>query len=214
MNRRNFVLGLGGFTAATGGVLGTGAFSAAQINDREANIEIASDSDALIGLIPNANVAGVHDDNGELTIDLDEDGSKLNQNSTYQFGYFVSKNDVGVDGGFPFTASNPSDRDSDGAFESAFLIANQTSNEQHIKLDYTLTTDDGEGGDIDTSFWFEIHFDGDRRALLKQPTDDTASVTLGSGEAFGVSFLLDVPGDTLGERIEGSLSITAGEAAN
>lgn len=212
MNRRTLLLGLGSTAAGTAAVLGTGAFSAAQVRGRDVDIAVTNDSDALIGLVPNPEVAGVHDDGGELTIDLDETG--INQNSTYQFGFFESDDGIGLDNSnFPYTKSDPSETDS--GFDSAFLIANQTSNEQTLEIEFELTTEDSSGDSFDTSFWFEAHNDG-RKGLINGATDgmETAIITLDPGDACGVSFLLDVPGDTLGESISGSLAITAGEAVD
>ena len=214
MNRRNLIIALGGITGGGAFTLGTGAFSSAQLR-RDADIAVVNDSSALIGLIPNPAVSGVNDDGGELTIDLDDPG--INQNSIYQFGFFASDDGVEVDGDFPFTEPEPSKR-KDGEFGSAFLIANQTSNQQKLEIDYELgQTDDENDGEFETSYWFEVHHnhkDVDRTLINKPVEDGNAKVTLGSGEACGVSFLLEVPGDTLGEEITGSLSITAGEAVS
>lgn len=209
MNRRKLILGLGTLTAGLAAASGSGAFSAAQIKEREANIQVVNDAGALIGLKPNPDVAGVNDDGGELTIDLEDPG--INQNSTYQFGLFATNANVSASGDFPFTANEPSLR-TNGQFDSAFLIANQTDNQQLLEIDYRLgQTDDGDNDGFDTSYWFEVHREG-RLDLLQGTVDKTATVSLGSGEACGVSFLLDVPGDTLGEEISGSLAINAGEA--
>ena len=211
MKRRALLVGLGS-TAAASAAVGTGAFSAAQLSDREANINIVNDSQALIGLVPNPNVAGVNDDGGELTIDLENPG--INQNAIYQFGLFVDNANVSAGSDFPFTADEPSVR-KNGEFDSAFLIANQTDNQQRLEVDYQLGQSDDEDNDgFDTSYWFEVHRNDSRSALLSAPVDQSATVTLGSGEACGVSFLLDVPGDTSGEEITGSLAITAGEAVS
>ncbi|SDF14920.1 hypothetical protein SAMN04488067_102138 [Halorubrum xinjiangense] len=210
MKRRKFIISACGITAASSGLVGTGAFSAAQIA-REANIAVVSDTKSLIGLVPNPDVAGVHDNNGELTIDLDDPG--INQNSVYQFGFFAATDGVSINGDFPVTADAPSARD-DGEFGSAFLIANQTGKQQQIKIDYRLEENDDEDSDgFDTSYWFEVHRKGTRK-LLHEPVNDTAEITLGSGEACGVSFILQVPGDTTGEEITGSLSVAVGEAVD
>jgi len=204
-----------GFGAAIGSAsVGTGAVNSVKLNSRTVGIDIVHDSHGLIGLIPNPEVAGVHDDEGKLTIDLD--GTGINPDSTYQFGYFVDGS-VGPSGEFPYTEQEPSEMTND-EFGSAFLIANQTSTEQTLEIAYKLkTTDDDDSGDSpDTSFWFEAHNNGDQKGLITEPTNgtETATVTLSSGDACGVSFLLDVPGDTLGESINGSLAITAGEAVD
>lgn len=207
MKRRGYIVGLCGISGLGSTIIGTGAFSFGQMR-RDANIAITTDSEALIGLIPNPNIAGVHDNDGELTIDLEDPG--INQNSIYQFGFFVGDDQVDSSGDFPLT-DYPSETDDDG-FKSAFLIANQTDTEQNLKIDYVLEIDPEEKQEFNTRFWFEIHNEDSRLELLEGPTDDLAEVTLGSGESIGVSFLLDVPGDTLEERIEGGLTIDSGQA--
>ncbi len=214
MKRRKFALALGTASTAAVGAIGTGAFSAAQIEGREMNIPVSCDAEALIGLIPNPDVAGVHNNNGELSIDLTGDNRGLNESSTYQFGYFVedvSTSDVDL-GEFPFTQSEPSARSGD-EFGSAFLIANQTDNEQTVEIEYELDTDPA---DINTQFWFEAHNNGKRQEdIIKEPTDkpQTATGTLDPGETIGVSALFYVPDEAREEEITGKLAVRVGEAA-
>lgn len=217
MKRRKFALGLGTMAAGAVGAFGTGAFGAASIEGRKASIPVNSDSQALIGLIPNPEVSGVHNNGGELSIDLDKTG--INQNSIYQFGSFVSDSGVSAEEGdlgeFPLTESGQiSSRNGSGEFGSAFLIANQTENKQDIAVDYQLSTDPEE---ISTEFWFEVHNDGSRcddNGLIEEPTDgkQTATTTLAAGEAIGVSLLLYAPQGAKDEEITGRLSVRAGEA--
>ncbi|WP_424013429.1 hypothetical protein ACOZ35_09800 [Halorubrum xinjiangense] len=97
MERRKFVIGLGSLAAGGAAAMGTGAFSAAQIDGREANIEVSSDENALIQLVPGDEVEGVTDstvddrvgyEGGQLYIsfDSDEGGNGINPNSIYQVG--------------------------------------------------------------------------------------------------------------------------------
>lgn len=207
MNRRGFLIGSAGLTGGLTATLGTGAFSAAQVSGRDANIAISNDANALIGLIPNDEVVGVkHGDAGKLTIDLEEPG--INQESIFQFGRFAS--DSGISGftDFPYTSQDPLNGGNPGSFDSAFLIVNQTDNTQTLDITYNLTN--GFSGDV----WFEVHSSSGRvGSLLEPPFSGTVTETFNSGEAYGVSFLLDVPSDTAGESLSGSLSITAGEAS-
>ena len=53
MKRRKFTIGLGAITTGAAAALGTSAFTAAQISDRDADIAVVDDSNALIGLVPN-----------------------------------------------------------------------------------------------------------------------------------------------------------------
>ena len=213
MNRRRFIVGLGSAAAGSTAVLGSGAFSAAQLSGRDVNVKVVDDTNGLIGLVPNPDVAGIHDDEGELTIDLADDNQGLNQDSIYQFGYFVkglSPSGINL-GDFPFTQNNPASRNSD-EFGSGFLVANQTNSRQSIELEYKLDTDPDK---IKTDFWFEAH-NGERCDVLREPTNstETATTELSPGDAIGVSALFHVPDDTLGEKITGSLSVRAGNAVN
>ena len=209
--RRKFIVGLFGAISVSGGLISNGAFSSAQIT-RKANIAVVSDSRSLIGLVPNPDVAGVNDNQGELTIDLDDPG--INQNSIYQFGLFTANDNISTGGDFPLTTDTPSEREN-GGFGSAFLIANQTDNKQRLNIKYQLgQTDNKKGDSFETSYWFEVHRDGSRSAILDSPVDGTATVTLGSGETCGVSRLVDVPEGPIGEEITGNLAITAGQAVN
>jgi hypothetical protein len=209
MNRRQLLFGLGTATGGAGLAFGTGAFTAAEVSGRQTDISVTNDAQSLIALVPNDDLQAVRLENGELVVGLDEHG--VNQNSIYQFGYFAQNTSVQEQGTFPYTRSDPS---TGNDFDSAFLIRNQTVSEQKLELNYELATEDDSDGDgFETQFWFEIHGDGGPIALIDTVGSHTATATLGSGEAIGVSFMLDVPDDTLGESIDGSLSITAGEAA-
>ena len=207
------MIGLGAVAGAS--ALGTGAFSAGRLRNRTVSVAVVNDTNGLVGLVPNPDVNGVHDNGGELTIDLDDPG--INQNSVYQFGFFVDDEqaeEVGDIDGFPIKEQKPSIKNESDGFGSAFLIANQTGREYNLTISYDLAeANNGESGEFNTEFWFEAHKDGERVKLIHGPTSGNQptnkNVTLGSGEVIGVSFLLNVPDDTLGEEIDGSLSIDA-----
>ena len=172
MKRRKFVVGAAMTTAGLSTLSASGAFSSAEIR-REATIPIVNDSNALIGLVPNPDVSGVHDDDGELTIDLSGDGNGINQESIYQFGLFVDDANATVPtssngdlsgSGFPYKEDEPSKRNGSDEFGSAFLIANQTDNGQTLEVNYELDP----GKDIETEFWFEAHNDGEQKGLLDE----------------------------------------------
>lgn len=220
MKRRQFTIGLGAAVTGAATAVGTGAFTAAQVT-RDADIAIVNDSNALIGLIPNPDVGGVHDDDGELTIDLSGDGNGINQGSIYQFGFFVddsgatppTSNNGDLSGsGFPFKQDEPSTRNGSDEFGSAFLIANQTDNDQTLEVDYELDP----GTDIETEFWFEAHNEGKQKGLIDEGVNGSKKIDLAPGQACGVSFLIYAPPDkdTLGDEITGSLSVTAGKAVD
>ena len=101
MERRKFVIGLGSLAAGGAAATGTGAFSAAQISGREANIQVAGDSGALLQLIPGHEYTDdgtvssdrVFYDDGQLSINFDDSGggaagsgTGIAPNSVYQVG--------------------------------------------------------------------------------------------------------------------------------
>ena len=207
MKRRTLVATLGGLTAGGTTVFGTGAFTAAQVT-RDVNIQVVSDADALLGMIPNPDVAGVTLDNGQLVIDIADPG--INQDSVYQFGYFANDSNVRTDiPGYPLTQSNPSKRADGEEFGSAFLIANQSNTKYECTINYDINeADTGATDEVDTTVWFEAHQEK-RKSLVQGPAEETSTVEFNPGETFGVSFLLEAPENTRGEKLTGSLRIKA-----
>lgn len=218
MERRHFIIGLGGLTGGAAASFGTGAFTAAQVT-RDVSINIVDDTNALISLFPNPDVSGVHKEDGELAINLTDPNHGINQNSIYQFGYFADDNDANQinslsDTDFPFKEPEPSANNA-GEFGSAFLIANRSDATYDFTIRYNVSeTDSGDSGEFNTEFWFEAHRDGERLCLLNEPTPSMqeATMTLTSGETIGVSFLVNAPDNTLNEKLEGSLEIRANKA--
>jgi len=97
MERRKFVVGLGALAAGSSAAVGTGAFSAALIDDRDANITVSADGDALVALVPgyDDDLAGdestvssdtVAEVDNQLAIDIENGGAGVNVGSTYQIG--------------------------------------------------------------------------------------------------------------------------------
>jgi hypothetical protein len=112
MDRRKFVIGVGSLAAGGAAAMGTGAFSAAQISGREADIAVSSDAGALIQLIPGYNaVSGstvtnnrVGYENGQLFISFDDSGTSgsgsgngVNPDSVYQVGAIGSDGQSDLD---------------------------------------------------------------------------------------------------------------------
>lgn len=92
MQRRKFVVGLGSLTAGGAAAMGTGAFTRAGLNDRNADIRVTTDQSAFLALRP----TGSNDSNkyvsfgtDQLSVDIDSDaagaGSGVNENSNYYF---------------------------------------------------------------------------------------------------------------------------------
>jgi len=102
MERRKFVIGLGSLAAGGAAATGTGAFSAAQVSGRDANISVAGDDSALLQLIPGHQAVTdgtvgenrVRLEDGQLKITFDDSGSEYGNgdgagiapDSVYQVG--------------------------------------------------------------------------------------------------------------------------------
>jgi hypothetical protein len=102
MRRRKFLIGAGSLAAAGAAVMGTSAFSQADIRDRPVSVAVTNDASSLVGLL--ANDSGLpndeyatYTDGGELTLAFDGStvsdpggfvggaGDGLNTDSTYFF---------------------------------------------------------------------------------------------------------------------------------
>lgn len=210
MKRRNILLGLGAAVSGSVGAVGTGAFSAARLDNRVVDISVVNDAEGLIGLVPNDDIAGVDDDDGgKLSISLDEHG--INVDSLYQFGAFVDDSDFPTEKfGNKF---NPvlysSDFDIGANFRSAFAIVNQTDRGMDISLSLKI----GAGGNTGTpDFVFQLHDRKDQLDAISSPSTLSAEVDLDPGEAVGVSFSVDTSDNEVGDDLSGSLSLSATES--
>jgi len=158
MERRKFVIGLGSLAAGGAAATGTGAFTAAQISGRDADITVSSDSNALIQLIPgdgptvSDNRVGSED--GQLYISFDDSsdgqstssdagGAGINPTSYYQIGSVNSNQLTELKDGIDpsdFDGPNPLDAtlasDNSVANDPAFTIRNASDNTRLIELSY------------------------------------------------------------------------------
>lgn len=212
MNRRRFLIGVGSLTAGGSVVVGSGAFSAAEMN-RDANINVVNDSNGLIALTPGPNVESdvVREENGELTIDFTADGSAggVNINSRYQVGTFET--------GHNTTDAEPIEEDSDIGNNYAFSIKNLDTTEHTMWVHYEADNiDEYEGctlylqfvpiGDVPYKFRDIDESHGNGR--------DGFSTDVSSDEGYEVSILVDTRDATEGVEPEdidlsGELQISA-----
>ena len=144
MERRKFVVGLGALAAGSSAAIGTGAFTAAEISGREANINVVGDTDGLIGLRAGDSDL-VTDDGGagenELSIDFDPNGEGrgVNPNSVYQVGGFGRFDESNLENlpGDPTVAPPVSavaiDTSSD---DYAFAVMNQATEAKSVEITY------------------------------------------------------------------------------
>ena len=214
MNRRDVVVGLGGLVGAGALASGTGAFSAAEVT-RESSITVVDDSQGLVGLVPNEEVAGVKTNSNQLTIVLGTDDEPgVNVSSVYQFGKFATDEDVEDITGDTFsvvTSDDPADLSADqDSLDSAFAVVNQSTQD----LDVTLTFDLEDEMDGGTEYAFELQSSkdgtGSREGKTKTPIEGgSLTGTLSVGESFGVSFIVNALDGLVSDEISGSLRISA-----
>lgn len=211
MNRRDIVLGLGGLIGSAG-VLGTGAFTANEF-ERESSISVVDDSAGLLGLVPNASIAGVMTNGGALTIAIDEENGGVNVNSVYQFGAFVDGVGDLTDGKFTLvTDDNPADMsDGQAGLESAFAIVNQSGQTRDVTVDFELNDDIESGSQTEYAFELQrsIGGSGQRIGIATSPIDGDVTFGMEPGDSVGVSFIVNAFGGSIGDAIDGSLAISA-----
>jgi hypothetical protein len=207
------VVGLGALAGTGAFASGTGAFSAAEVS-RQAKIEIVDDSDGLIGLVANDAIAGVRmDTGGELTISIGDEDPGVNISSVYQFGAFVSDDDVSGITGDTFavvTDGDPSDMSGgQDSLESALAIVNQSAEDLSVTIDFKLSAD--ISGDTEYAFELQSSRDGSgtREGLATSPITGTLTAQLDTGESIGLSFIINALEGTTADEISGSLSISA-----
>ncbi len=213
MNRRDVVVGLGALVGTGATASGTGAFGAAEVS-RQAKIDVVDDSDGLVGLVANEAVAGVRmSTSGELTISIGDDDPGVNVGSVYQFGAFVSDNNVDHITGDTFsvvTDDNPSDMsDGQDSLESAFAVVNQSTENLSVTIDFELKEDiDGS-----TEYAFELQSsqggNDAREGLATSPITGRLTAQLATGESIGVSFIMNALDGTTADEISGILSVSA-----
>lgn len=221
MDRRKFLLGIGSVTGVISGLVGSGAFSVSQLDNRNVDVNVVNDSNALVGLIPNDRVSGVNLVDGQLAIAM-ADGTPvgINTNSVYQLGAFVKSESEpygDITGSLfnPIREERPSERDENGNFASAFLVANQTNERKDIKFEFVRNGSQSEG----TKFAFEAHYDGEVKDTLvvSDEIDDNELIVVSNldpGESFGVSLAVNALNGELEDKLTATFSVRAGEAVS
>ncbi len=219
--------------------MGTGAFTAAELDDRTANIEVVNDSAGLIGL-ESGSTELVTDSGGsggnELMIDFNPSGggNGVNPDSTYQvggLGEFDSGNifDVpGVPTADPSAGEIAIDTDTSIESNHAFKVMNQTNSTKQIEVTYTPNENFPSGarlylvayyeeGDDDGNSSQEEGLvvgdvtDGDNpKAASIIFADQQYSDPVGSGDEFYVTIIVDVDEVESGTDLGGSLTVRAG----
>jgi|AntRauMinimDraft_4_1070384.scaffolds.fasta_scaffold00037_66 hypothetical protein len=239
MERRKFVIGLGALASGSAAAVGTGAFTAAELDGRTANIGVVNDSNGLIGL--EAGGSEYVTNNGgngenELMIDFSSSGggTGVNPNSTYQVGGLgdFDSNNINQVPGNPTT--NPSvgdvaiDTTTPISGEYAFKVMNQTDSAKDIEVTYNANNEpfpDGtrlflvayypEGnGDSEQEEGLAIgdvaNSSNDKAANIIFDDDQQYSASIASGKQFYVTILVDVGGASTNTDLGGELTVRAG----
>ena len=89
MERRKFLIGMGGTAVGASALVGSGAFSFVRA-ERDITVDVVNDDQAYLGLVPESEYAAL--DDGELILnfaggndDMDQNGEGLNDNADSRF---------------------------------------------------------------------------------------------------------------------------------
>ena len=208
MERRKFVIGLGSLAAGGAAATGTGAFSAAQITGRDADIEVSGDAGSLVALVPGQSskfssdrsvtpTVGdnrVRQEDGELLIDFTDSagGSGINYNSTYQVGavgwanssFSEAPNALDVEKSDVLYGDSANPSEPVIQEDPAFAVINQTDTEIKINLAYNDVTTPANG---DAALLAEPGVPGDDNSTTSG--NEQGEVELGASIGAGVGGL-------------------------
>jgi len=108
MERRKFIIGTGALATGTAAAMGTGAFTSVQA-DRDVQIDVADDADALLGLSSDGNSNGdyVVEDGNTIALDITDDngniiGEGVNEDATTVLRDLFDITNQGANGVFVF----------------------------------------------------------------------------------------------------------------
>jgi hypothetical protein len=235
MDRRKFVVGVGALASGAAAAMGTGAFTAAELSGREADIEVANDADGLIGLEA-GDTEFVNNSGGELMIDLSSEsngGDGVNPNSTYQVGGLggFDSNNINLVPGDPTTVPSVGDvaidTETNIEDEYAFKVMNQTGSAKDIEIAYNANDEPFPSG---TRLFLVAYYpqgsndseqeeglavgdytnNNEKAASIIFDDDQQYSASIGSGEEFYVTILVEVGDAADGDDLGGDMTVRAG----
>lgn len=238
MERRKFVIGLGALASGAAAATGTGAFTAAEVRGREATIGVENDTNSLIGLDAGDTEFVTNNGGGgenELLIDFSSDGGGdgINPNSTYQVGGLggFDADNIELVPGDPTTEPSVGDVaiDTETEIEEkyAFKVMNQTKSAKDIEVAYDANE---ESFPDDTRLFLVAYYPGgsgsseqeeglavgnytnenEKAASIIFDDDQDYSASIGSGEEFYVTILVEVGDAEAGTDLGGDLTVRAG----
>ncbi|MFD1599662.1 hypothetical protein [Halobellus rarus] len=233
MERRKFVIGLGALASGSAAAMGTGAFTAAELDGREANIGVVDDTNGLIGLEAGdselvSNDGGSNDNELVINFNPDGPGDGVNPNSKYQVG------GLGGIGNLDEVPGNPTldttvedvaiDTDSDIEDHYAFKLLNQSGSDQAIEVAYEANEDfpseaevymvsqyeEGQDDSEQTSALIASATPDAREASIIYSDDTDYSTDVDSGKDVKISLLVVVGDADTGDDLDGDITVRAG----
>jgi len=240
MERRKFVVGLGALAAGSSAAVGTGAFTAAEL-ERSSTINVVDDTNGLIGLEAGSETDFVSDSSGssgnELEIDLtsNEGGDGVNPNSTYQIGGLSELDENNLDGTWGFPGDGPEspndlsevliDQSTSMSADHAFKVMNQTDSPQNIEVTYHFDEHPGDARVYLVGYYADANGGGsesdeglvvgnatvDNRGTRIVYSDDfDYSEPIKIGNEFYVTIIVDVGDADASNDLSGTLTVRAG----
>jgi hypothetical protein len=235
MQRRKYLAAIGSLAAGGAAAMSTGAFTAAELSGREADIEVANDADGLIGLEA-GDTEFVNNSGGELMIDLSSEsngGDGVNPNSTYQVGGLggFDSNNINLVPGDPTTVPSVGevaiDTETDIEGEYAFKVMNQTGSAKDIEIAYNAND---EPFPSDTRLFLVAYYpqgsndseqeeglavgnytnNNEKAASIIFDDDQQYSASIDSGKEFYVTILVEVGDAADGDDLGGDMTVRAG----
>jgi hypothetical protein len=234
MQRRKYLAAIGSLAAGGAAAMSTGAFTAAELSGREANISVVNDTNGLIGLQAGDSEL-VSDDGGsngnELAIDFNPDsgdGTGVNPNSKYQVG------GLGGIGNLDEVPGNPTqsptiedvaiDTNSDIEDYHAFSLLNQSGSDQAIEVTFEANSsfpsdaevymvskyEEGSGDSEETSALVATATPNAREASIIYSDETQYSTDVDSGNDVKISILVVVGDAATGADLSGTLTVRAG----
>ena len=196
MERRKFIIGAGALASGSAAAVGTGAFSTAS-TDRDANIEVVDDSDALLALesgqesdiVQKVPMSGDGSRDGPYYLQIDFDvaggGDGVNPDSSYQLGVAPPTGSYIYDDNMPWVIAEDEYED-----EHAFRVTNQDTEAKDITIGFEPNADTHG---THTFGLVAIHNDD----VVNYNPDDDGAFTAGENNSVSHTAENVAPGDTV-----------------
>ena len=190
MQRRNFLVGVGGTAIGGSALLGSGAFSRVE-SHRSVTVAVANDAEAYLGMAPvdslNSQNYVALDENGHIYIQIDGEGDQQN----------ISGNDGPIGQGV--------NSDSFTYFDGMFELCNNGKDDADISYALPEGVELNEDEEPAVAFYY-VTDDGERRVI-----EDGEELLLEVGECELIGVVTRTKGvdASVGELIDGDVVVTA-----